>query len=196
MKGCKKFLIVLLLIISGCGCEKKEDENTGGIGPDDIVILSENQLSNFIKALPEILKFASDYQKTLTEKERKSPDANKKYFQTIRNSSRMKKVATDCGFKSVDELLAVYKNVVLSYVSIKTELKNFEKDITYLSNAILSNELIIKKGFESKKINEIEYKEKLKWVNIDKIRFSNIIIVKKFEGELDRIASNYNEQTD
>lgn len=176
--------IFLLATLLGCACNKTDDS---GISINDIILLNESQISNFIKVLPEIMDFSQKYQKTLSRKEKESPDANKKFFETIRKSEKMKKIAKENGFSNVEELLAVYKNVVLAYISIKIEVSDFEKDMNLIYNAIVSNENNLKENYKKGKISESEFQEKQKMINIDKIRYQNILLIKKYEAELDKI---------
>ncbi|MGC8765006.1 MAG: hypothetical protein ACP5QT_03885 [Brevinematia bacterium] len=179
-----------LLIIAGCSCNN-EDE-TSGIKRTDVILLSDTQVSNFILMLPDILEFSEKYHRSLSVEEKNREDANKKFFETLKKSKRMEKLASERGFKSIDELVVVYKNVVLGYMSIKLELQDFKKEFSNLSSLISSNENKLKKELKEKKIDEKEYEKQLKDIEIDKIRLSNILTIKKFETDIDNVTSQFN----
>ncbi|MEJ5284334.1 MAG: hypothetical protein ACP5Q5_05195 [Brevinematia bacterium] len=183
------FIFLSILILFGCG---NEDEYNGGIRNTDIIILSEEQISNFVNVLPSILEFSEKYNETLSKAERESPDANKKFFETLKKSKKMQRIAKENNFNSIDELIVVYKNVVLSYMSIKVEFTNFNESITHIQTIIQSNEMKLSNDFKENKITKKDFEEKLEGLKIDKIRVQNIITTKKFEKQIDEISQKYN----
>ncbi len=183
------FIFLSILILFGCG---NEDEYNGGIRNTDIIILSEEQISNFVNVLPSILEFSEKYNETLSKAERESPDANKKFFETLKKSKKMQRIAKENNFNSIDELIVVYKNVVLSYMSIKVEFTNFNESINHIQAIIQSNEMKLSNDFKENKITKKDFEEKIEGLKIDKIRVQNIITTKKFEKQIDEISQKYN----
>ena len=184
-------VISLLFFLAGCSCDSQDEE--GGIRRKDVVLLTDLQVSNFIYVLPGILEFSEKYNKSLSREEKNREDANKRFFETLRKSKKIEKLAGEYGFKSIDELITVYKNVVLGYMSIKVELQDFEKDTSNLISIILSNENRVKNDFSEKKINEKEYNKQMREIDADKMRLKNILLIKKYETEIDKVTSEYNK---
>lgn len=104
----------------------------------------------------------------------------------------MQRIAKENNFNSIDELIVVYKNVVLSYMSIKVEFTNFNESITHIQTIIQSNEMKLSNDFKENKITKKDFEEKLEGLKIDKIRVQNIITTKKFEKQIDEISQKYN----
>lgn len=183
------FIFFSILILFSCG---NEEDYNGGIRNTDIIILSEEQISNFVNVLPSILEFSEKYNETLSKAERESPDANKKFFETLKKSKKIQRLAKENNFNSIDELIVVYKNVVLSYMSIKVEFTNFNESISHIQAIIQSNEIKLSNDFKENKITKKDFEEKLDGLRIDKIRVQNIITTKKFEKQIDEISQKYN----
>lgn len=183
------FIFLYILILLGCG---SEDDYNGGIRNSDIIILSEDQISNFVNVLPSILEFSEKYNETLSKIERENPDANKKFFETLKKSKKIQRLSKENNFNSIDELIVVYKNVVLSYMSIKVEFTNFNESIPHIKAIIQSNEIKLSSDFKENKITKKDFEKKLDGLRIDKIRVQNIITTKKFEKQIDEISQKYN----
>lgn len=184
-------LFISILLVYGCSCDSEESQ--GGITRKDVIQLGEQKISNFIVILPDILEFSEKYHRTINSEEKAREDANKKFFDTLKKSRNMQRIAFEHGFKSIDELIVVYKNVVLGYMSIKIEFTDFAKDVSNLNIAIQSNENRIKSDFTEKRIDRKEYEKQMKELETDRIRLSNIILIKKYETEIDKISSQYNQ---
>ncbi|MCX7820524.1 MAG: hypothetical protein N2258_02490 [Brevinematales bacterium] len=184
------FFILFFIFIYGCGTEEEHTE--GGIKNSDIIVLSEEQISNFVNVLPSILEFSEKYNETLSKQEKESPDANKKFFETLKKSKKIQRLAKENHFSSIDELIVVYKNVVLSYMSIKLEFTNFNENISHIQSLIESNELKLSNEVKENKITKKDFEEKLEEIKIDKIRVQNIITTKKYEKQIDEISKRYN----
>lgn len=186
-----KRMAVFLLVLFLAACAG-QDEKSDGIGASEIVPLTETRLTNFLAALPVILDFADAYNARMTARDREDPRANEKYFQALRDSSRIRTVSENRGFASVDELMLVYKNVLLEYVSIKKELTN-EAAISNLRIRIdetLSNVTArLDSGAESPRETR-ELRRQLEDLKKDDIRYGNILLVKKYESELDLASRN------
>ncbi len=182
----------LILLLAGCSCGHEDEE--GGITRKDLILITDSQVTNFISVLPYLLEFSEKYHQSLSKQEKEREDANKRFFETLKKSKKIQSIVHEHGFKSIDELIAVYKNVVLGYMSIKVELKDFEKDFSKLSSIILSNESKLKNDFESKKIKKEEFEIRSRDIELDKIRLQNILVIKKYEREIDEVISKYNTQ--
>jgi len=186
------FLFCLLLLVS-CSSSKNETEN-GGIKNTDVIILSEEQVSNFVYVLPEIFDFSEKFHQRLSPQEREDPNSNKKFFDTLKKSKKIQQLAKEYNFKSIDELIIVYKNIVLGYMNIKVELmENFDEKIKLLEKIINSNENVIEKEFKEKRIDNKQYEAKKEDIRIKKARLQNMLIIKKYESEIDKISSQYNQ---
>ncbi len=184
--------IYFLLLFLFLSCASATEEKDGGIRDKDIVLLTEEKVSNFVNVLPEILSFSEKYNSTLSQKEKEDPDANKKFFEAIRKSKKMQKIALNNNFNSIDELITVYKNVVIGYMSIKIDFTNFIVDISNYSKMIEDGLIRISNDFKENKIKEEELKEGVEKLNRDKLILSNVIIIKKYENQIDEISSKYN----
>lgn len=192
MKCLSRMVTILLmaipLVLSGCG---NGDDSGDGMQAREISPLTENQVSNLILMLPVIMDFAEAYQSRLTPQELDSPDANDRYFKALKESTKISNAVLARQFRNVDEMMAVYKNVLLEYTLIKKDLTNRamieeigrtieHKRAEY--NTALSNRDLTKS--EADKIQDL-----LDALETDRVRYENILLVKKFERELDKISS-------
>lgn len=189
MKQLPAILFILILsLLAGCG----SDESNDGMKSSEITLLTENQVSNFIYVLPDILDFSEKFQSRMTPEEKDSPEANEKYFKALKESSVIRNSVAEHGFQSVDEMLMIYKNVLLEYTTIKKSLTNdamidaIRQTIEeYRSNytAKLADSTITKEEADNiqKRLNDLKN---------DETRYRNILLVRKYEKELDRVSQS------
>ncbi len=196
----KIHILYLILLLAAAfmfnSCSQEDEQSNDGINNKEITLLNETQVSNFIFVLPEILDFSSKYQSRLTEDEKNSPGANIKFFKSLKESSKIKESGLSNHFKTTDELIIVYKNTVLAYTSIKRELTNYNTDIANLKNKIFEFRSNYTRQLENKNLSKDEYRQiktALEGLESDEIRYSNILIVKKFEPDLDKAEQSYEQ---
>lgn len=194
----KQFAITLILtlitLMTVFSCTSEESVSDDGINNEDITLLSESQISNFVFVLPEILDFSQKYQAMLSEDEINSPDANNKYFKALKQSEKIKSAYSVHQFKSVEELMLVYKNVVLAYKNIKTEFTNFQQDVATLREKISSNDMFYQNELKNSKLGKEEKKAlelSIHGSENDRKLLDNILLVKKYEKELDSAVKLY-----
>lgn len=193
----KKFLVTLfiplffgLFLTVSCG----QDDSGDGMKSSEIELLTDSQVSNFIYILPVILDFSEKFHARMSDEEKNSPDANERYFKALKESTIIKDSVANYGYQSVDELLGVYKNVLLEYTTIKRNLTNdamiaelYRTIQDYRTNytALLSNSSITKE--EAAKLQK-----QLDDLKNDETRYSNILLVRKYEKDLDRVSQGEN----
>jgi len=189
----QKLKVLILFFLIFLGCSPKE-ESSDGIEREDIILLTESQISNFIKVLPALLEYSELYHSRLSEEEKNRVDANKRYFRSILKNPDMKMVAISNNFASIEEMVRVYKNVALEYSTIKTDLTNFNKDVENLKNTIDSYRSNYIAGLKDKNLSGVDKKtleDKLKELEKDEIRYKNILLIKKYESVIDKVYVEY-----
>ncbi len=185
--------VIFGFLLAGC---VESSESPDGIAEKEITLLNETQVSNFIYVLPEIMDFSQKYQSLIGEKEKNSPDQNEKFFQALKKSENIKYSLRLNHFSSMDELISVYKNVVLAYTSIKTELTNYNTDIENLSNKIYGYISNYSLQLNDNNLTKDERKKAgsiLKGLRNDNKRIMNILIVKKYEPDIDKVVQSFNK---
>lgn len=182
-------IFLVTMFFTSCG---QGDESNDGMKSSEITPLTETQVSNFIYVLPEIIDFSEKFHSRMSEEEKESPEANERYFNALKESSVIRGSVTAHGFKSVDEMLSVYKNVLLEYTTIKRNLTNdamiaglYRTIQEYRSNytALLGNSTTTKEEAE-------KLQKQLDDLKNDETRYQNILLVKKYEKELDRVSQD------
>jgi len=189
----QKLKVLILFFLIFLGCSPKE-ESSDGIERKDIILLTESQISNFIKVLPALLEYSELYHSRLSEEEKNRVDANKRYFRSILKNPDMKMVAISNNFASIEEMVRVYKNVALEYSTIKTDLTNFNKDVENLKNTIDSYRSNYIAGLKDENLSGVDKKtleDKLKELEKDEIRYKNILLIKKYESVIDKVYVEY-----
>ncbi len=179
--------VVAVSVLFMAGCSKHED-NSDGIGKGDIKRLNEEEVSNFVALLPEVLKFSDSYYDRLSKSERESPDANLKFFKSLETDGGIKKILPLYHFSSPMEMIGVYKNVVLEYTTITREFTNYAKDLENMRSTVDSYRSNYTAALQDRTLSAEDRKlieSKLKDIENDIARLSNIVIVRKYEKEID-----------
>lgn len=187
-------IVAFIALIALSCCASEDSASSDGINNEDITLLNEGQVSNFVYVLPDILDFSQKYQAMLSEDEKSSPDSNTKYFKALKQSEKIKSAYTIHQFKDAEELMLVYKNVVLAYKNIKTEFTNFQQDTEALKVKIASNEVSYQNEMKNTKLGREEKKAlqlSIHGSENDKKLLENILLVKKYESELDSAVKLY-----
>lgn len=182
------FFITLGLVVLSCG-GKEADAKASDY--NEIISINESQLSNFIAVLPVILDFSEKYNSSLSEAQRNSPDANEKYFKALKKSSKFTKTVHEQNFKNIDEVLRLYENVVMEYTEIKRNMTNFNSDIQDLRKKIDDSKLVNKAYLTNKSFSDEQKTEVEKAMQDDEYRYSNILLVKKYELMIDQVVRAY-----
>ena len=181
------FTAVILTVLLSCA---NNDENNYLIGNDEVICLKDSQVSNFLYVLPFLLDFSEKYRSTIPQEEQNSPEFNKKFFKTLKDSTKFKDIIRINQFKSVEECLLVYKNVILAYANMKKELTNYNVQIGELSNKIYTFLGDKEKEFQQKNLSAEDLKmlrTQLKEIESDKNLYENIVLVHKYESSIDAI---------
>ena len=189
----KLFLLISISIFSamlftGCGDNSSPD----GMDRNEIVPLTETQVSNFIGVLPVILEFSEKYNASLSESEKSSPNANRKYFNALKKSSKFNAALKNSHFTSAGEVMQIYKNVVMEYTEIKRNLTNFSTDIAELKKSIDKSRLDSQTELSTNSsLSADDRKQITAALSNDEYRFNNILLVKKYELSIDQIVRAY-----
>ena len=181
-------LVFVLSLLAACG----SDESSDGMKSSEITPLTESQVSNFIYVLPDILDFSEKFQSRMTPEEKDSPEANEKYFKALKESSVIRASVAEHGFQSVDEMLIIYKNVLLEYTTIKRSLTN-DAMIDSIRMTIEENRSNYTARLADSSITKDEaddMRKRLNELKNDETRYRNILLVRKYEKELDRVSQN------
>ncbi len=190
MKKIYPALIIGIMIFFSCAQKEKSPD---GIGRKDIIILTDRQMTNFINILPVLLKFSESYNLGLSLAQRDATNADLKFFDALANDISIKKSLSTYSFASMDELISVYKNVVLEYTTITRDFTNYSKDLESLEQTIGSLKSNYMIGLHDKSLSEDDRKiimSRLKDLNEDEKRVSNIIMVKKYEKQINNAYLN------
>lgn len=184
-------LLAVILTVTFAGCGNGNDAEDG-MQKNEIAPLTESQVSNLLFVLPDILDFAENYQARLTQPEKDSPDANEKYFKALKESTKISNAVALHQFRNTDEMMEVYKNVLLEYTTVKKNLTNgaMIDDLRKTIGEYRSNYNAILNKNDLTKDEETRTKKLLSDLKMDEIRYENILIVKKFEKDLDRISQS------
>jgi hypothetical protein len=188
--------LLAMLILTSCA---PKENSPDGIGRNDIIILSDKQVSNFINILPALLKFSDDYNSKLSPSEKDATNADLKFFEAIASDPSVRKITSLYNFSSTGEMITVYKNVVLEYTSITRNFTNYQADLESLKQTIDSFKSNYTIGLQDKSLNDEDRKiilSRLKDLAEDEKRVSNIITVKKFEKQIDDVYVNYYKKKD
>ncbi len=190
----KKFILLIIfssMLFPACTREEKTND---GIQENDIILLSEGQVTNFITFLPKILVFSDQYYSKLSQEDKESPDANEKFFKALTKNDEMKMIVTHYGFSNINEMVLVYKNVVLEYTTVTKDFTNYNKDMENLKYTIESYRSNYISGLKDKSLSEDDKKVlefRLKGLEDDDKRYSNITLIKKYEKMIDDAYQSY-----
>ena len=181
-------LIPAMIILASCS-PKKNKQNL-----DDIILLNESQVTNFVNILPVIFKFSDKYYSGLSQEERDSTNYNLKFFEALEKDNSINKLLPEYNFSNSIELIKVYNNVVMEYTTITRDFGNYKKDLDNLRQTIDSEKTNYSIGLKDKSLSEDDRKvilSRLKDLADDEKRVSNIIIVRKYEKRIDDAYFNY-----
>jgi hypothetical protein len=185
----KNLCIILAsgLIFLACAQEQKE-KSSDGIGQNDIIYLKEEQVSNFVNMLPEVLKFSDLYYSRLSKEEKEAADANDKFFKALERDRGIKAILPVYHFSSPQEMIRVYKNIVLEYTTITRDFTNYSRDFENMRMTIDSYRSNYITGLQDKLLSDEDKKlleSRLRELERDVTRLSNIVLVRKYEKKID-----------
>ena len=126
----RRFLFVILLLLMSCA---KQEKITGR----DIIYLNTADVSNFIKLIPDVMAYSAEYQKGLNEAQKKDPNYNEKYFQSVKQNKKMRKEVAKAGFHSTDDFLDVYIAVFLGLRVAGLDKEAYQKALMEQKKKIL-----------------------------------------------------------
>ncbi len=186
----KFYLVLIPAMIILASCSPKENKQN----LDDIILLNESQVANFVNILPVIFKFSDNYYSGLSQEERDSTNYNLKFFEALEKDSSINKLLPEYNFSNSIELIKVYNNVVMEYTTITRDFRNYKKELDNLRQTIDSEKTNYSIGLKDKSLSEDDRKvilSRLKELADDEKRVSNIIIVRKYEKRIDDAYFNY-----
>jgi len=182
----KKYFLSFFFIQTLLSCSSE----SGQINNNEIRLLSENDVKQFILILPSVLTFANRYNQILSPEEKQDTNYNKHYFNALKKSQTIKSSIQKTSLKSVTEFMPIYKNVFLAYYSLKREITN-ETEMSDRRSKLdeFSKALNTKIQNNNGKITK-EIKEARQNLESFNIIYSNLIVVKKYEAIIDKIVEN------
>ncbi len=180
----RRLLFIIFGFLLFVSCAKREK-----ITGRDIIYLNANNISNFIKLIPDVMTYSAAYQKGLNEAQKKDPNYNEKYFQSVKRNKKMRKAVARAGFQSMDDFLDVYIAVFLglqvagldeaAYQKVLLEQK---KKITRLSDEISAFEKIPQSDPSEQSL--LTLKKKL-LQNHQKL-VANIVLLRRYKPAIDK----------